>query len=132
MIDFLLSTEARFAFFVKGRWVLLVSDPVRPPLVPALMRVAETFVEHVPRVVYELWPSPFRDDQGHPLSAGDEAYGLAVALAEQEEGSPWSRPRPQRGRRRGRPAGVRPRRQRGRGAPAGSVGRAPRPDSAGT
>ena len=29
MIDFLLSTEARFAFFVKGRWVLLVSDPVR-------------------------------------------------------------------------------------------------------
>lgn len=95
MIDFLLSTEARFAFFVKGRWVLLVSDPVRPPLVPALMRVAETFVEHVPRVVYELWPSPFRDDQGHPLSAGDEAYGLAVALAEQEEGSPWTRPRPQ-------------------------------------
>jgi hypothetical protein len=94
MIDFLLSTEARFAFCVKGRWVLLVSDPVRPPLVPALMRVAETFVEHVPRVVYELWPSPFRDDQGHPLSAGDEAYGLAVALAEQEEGSPWSRPRP--------------------------------------
>ena len=34
MIDFLLSTEARFAFFVKGRWVLLVSDPVRPRLRP--------------------------------------------------------------------------------------------------
>ena len=88
MIDFLLSTEARFAFFVKGRWVLLVSDPVEPPLVPALMRVAETFVEHIPRVVYELWPSPFRDDRGRPLPAGDEGYGLAVAAAEQDEGRP--------------------------------------------
>ena len=72
MIDFLLSTDARFGFFVKGRWVLLVSDPVAPPLVPALMRVAETFVEHIPRVVYELWPSPFRDAEGRPLAAGDD------------------------------------------------------------
>ena len=92
MIDFLLSTEARFAFFVKGRWVLLVSDPVRPPMVPALMRVAEAFVENVPRVVYELWPSPFRDDEGRPLAAGDAAYGLAVAQAEQAEGDPWTAP----------------------------------------
>ncbi len=34
MIDFLLSTEARFAFFVKGRWVLLVSEPVEPRHAP--------------------------------------------------------------------------------------------------
>lgn len=90
MIDFLLSTEARFGFFVKGRWVLLVSATVRPDAVPALMRVAESFVENVPRVVGELWPSPFRDDAGRPLAAGDEAYGLAVAQAELNEGNPWA------------------------------------------
>jgi hypothetical protein len=90
MIDFLLTTDARFGFFVKGRWILLVSDPVSPPLVPALMRLAETFIEHIPRVVYELWPSPFRDAQGRPLVAGDESYGLAVAQAELAEGDPWS------------------------------------------
>ena len=39
------------------------------------MRVGETFVEHIPRVVYELWPSPFRDEEGRPLAAGDEGYG---------------------------------------------------------
>ena len=75
---------------MKGRWILLVSDPVSPPLVPALMRLAETFIEHIPRVVYELWPSPFRDAQGRPLVAGDESYGLAVAQAELAEGAPWS------------------------------------------
>jgi hypothetical protein len=90
MIDFLLSTEARFAFFVKGRWVLLVSDPVPADTVPALMRVTEAFVDHIPRVVYELWPSPFRDAAGRPLPAGDEAYGVAAAQAELDEGNPWT------------------------------------------
>jgi hypothetical protein len=90
MIDFLLTTEARFAFFVKGRWVLLASDPVAPELVPALLRLAETFVEHIPRVVYELWPSPFRDEHGNPLAAGDDGYGAALAQAELDEGNPWA------------------------------------------
>jgi len=81
MIDFLLSTEARFSFAIKGRWVLLACDPVEPTLVPALMRVAETFVGHIPRVVYELWPSPFRDAQGRPLPAGDEGLGSVTPAA---------------------------------------------------
>jgi hypothetical protein len=89
MIDFLLTTEAQFAFAVKGRWLLVASDPVEPSLVPALMRVAETFVEHIPRVVYELWPSPFRDEAGRPLGAGDDGYGDALALAELSEVHPW-------------------------------------------
>jgi hypothetical protein len=90
MIDFLLSTDARFAFAVKGRWVLLVSDPVAPGMVPALMRMAEAFVDHIPRVVYELWPSPFRGADGRPLGAGDEGYGLARAAAEAAEVEPWA------------------------------------------
>ena len=90
MIEFLLSTEARFAFFVKGRWALLVSEPVGPDMVPALMRVGEAFVAHIPRVVYELWPSPFRDADGRPLAAGDEDYGAALAAAEAAEQDPWT------------------------------------------
>ena len=90
MIDFLLSTEARFAFFVKGRWVLLATEPVSPEMLPALMRVGEAFVQHIPRVVYELWPSPFRDEQGRPLSAGDEGFGAAMAAAEEAERDPWT------------------------------------------
>lgn len=89
MIDFLVSTEASFAFAMKGRWVLLASNPVEPAMVPALMRVAETFVAHIPRVVYELWPSPFRDPDGRPLPAGDEGYGFAVAAVERDEADPW-------------------------------------------
>jgi hypothetical protein len=75
---------------VKGRWVLLATDPVSPDLVPALMNVGEAFVEHIPRVVYELWPSPFRDGEGRPLVAGDELYGAALAEAEDAEGDPWT------------------------------------------
>lgn len=89
MIDFLLSTEGRFAFFVKGRWLLVASDPLPPELVPGLMGVAEAFVAHVPRVVHELWPSPFRDEQGRPLAAGDEGFGEALARAEAAEADPW-------------------------------------------
>ncbi len=89
MIDFLLSTDARFAFSIKGRWVLLASDPVAAAQVPALMRVAEAFVAHIPRVVYEMWPSPFRDAAGRPLAAGDEGYGFALAAADLTEGDPW-------------------------------------------
>lgn len=89
MIDFLLSIDARVAFAVKGRWVLLTADPVEPPLVPALMRVAEAFLDNVPRVVYELWPSPFRGADGRPLAAGDEGYGHALELARLAEEDPW-------------------------------------------
>ena len=89
MIDFLLSTEARFAFFVKGRWLLVATDPLPPELVPGLVGVAEAFVANVPRVVHELWPSPFRDEHGQPLAAGDAGYGEALARAEAAEADPW-------------------------------------------
>lgn len=103
MIDFLLSTDARFAFAIKGRWVLLVSNPVPAAMLPALMRVGEAFIARIPRVVYELWPSPFRDAAGHPLTAGDEGYGIALQLAELSERDPFSDPRPRL--KRDEPAG---------------------------
>lgn len=90
MIDFLLSTDARFSIFLKGRWVLVVSDPLTPELFPALLNLAETFVANIPRVVYELWPSPFRDEEGRPLAAGDEGLGAALAAVELAEQDPWS------------------------------------------
>jgi hypothetical protein len=89
MIDFLLSVDGRLGFFVKGRWLLLVSAPVSPALVPGLMGVAEAFVTNIPRVVYELWPSPFRDAEGRALAAGDDGFGQALARAEAAEADPW-------------------------------------------
>ena len=97
MIDFLLSTEARFAFFVKGRWVLLVSDPVRPRLVPALMRVARDLRGAHPacgvRAVAQPVPRRRKDARWRPAT---RPTALAVAAAEQAEGSPWSGARARR------------------------------------
>ena len=76
MIDFLIGGTNEIAFAIKGRWLLVTTDPVGPPLLPALLRLAEDFRARIPRVVYELYPSPFRDEHGRPLPAGDEALGV--------------------------------------------------------
>jgi hypothetical protein len=76
MIDFLLSCTNEIEFAIKGRWALVATDPVSPALLPAFLRLAEDFRAHIPRVVYELYPSPFRDEQGRPLPAGDDSLGL--------------------------------------------------------
>jgi hypothetical protein len=91
MIDFLLGCTNEIAFAIKGRWALLASDPVSPALLPALLRLAEDFRAHIPRVVYELYPSPFRDEHGRPLPAGDEGLGAreAVESALDTTGGPY-------------------------------------------
>jgi hypothetical protein len=36
------------------------------------MKVCDTFVERIPTVVWDLYPTPFVDDEGNPLPATDE------------------------------------------------------------
>ena len=72
MLDFLLATKGELSFELKGRWLLVWTDPVNPKLMPGLLRVAEKFVKHIPPVVWELYPSTFVDSAGNPLPPGDD------------------------------------------------------------
>ena len=85
MMDFLLKTRGRLSFAVKGRWLLVATEQVRPSVVPGLLAVADEFVRRVPRVVWELYPTPFVDEEGNQLPAGDEAYGLLREIQRHEK-----------------------------------------------
>ena len=72
MLDFLLTTRGELDFELKGRWLLVWTDPVKPKLMPGLLGIAEKFVQHIPPVVWELYPSTFVDKDGKPLPPGDD------------------------------------------------------------
>jgi len=72
MLEFLVSTKGELNFELKGRWLLVWSSPVAPRLMPGLLRMAEQFVQHIPPVVWELFPSNFVDADGKPLPPGDD------------------------------------------------------------
>jgi hypothetical protein len=72
MLDFLLTTKGELNFELKGRWLLIWTDPVDPKLMPGLLGAAEKFVGHIPPVVWELYPSDFVDGDGKPLPPGDD------------------------------------------------------------
>jgi hypothetical protein len=72
LLEFLLSTKGELNFELKGRWLLVWTAPVNPKLMPGLLHVAQEFVERIPKVVWELYPSTFVDDEGKPLAPGDD------------------------------------------------------------
>jgi hypothetical protein len=72
MLEFLLRTRGELAFELKGRWLLVWTDPVKPVLMPGLLRVAEEFVANIPPVVWDLYPSDFVDESGKVLPPGDD------------------------------------------------------------
>jgi hypothetical protein len=80
MMEVLLTTGGRLAFDLKGRWMLVHCDRTKASFVPAIMRVAETLIARIPRVVWELYPTPFIDESGAPLPAGDEDAALQRLL----------------------------------------------------
>jgi hypothetical protein len=89
MLDLLLSTKGQLAFEIKGRWLLVWTDPVDPALVPGLLKLTERFVRAIPPVVWELYPSSFVDDHGRPLPPGDDPVSrveieLAIERAQVE------------------------------------------------
>jgi hypothetical protein len=72
MIDLLVSTKGELSFALKGRWLLIWRKPVPARLVPGLVALAEKVVATIPRVVWELYPSTFRNDDGTVLPPEDE------------------------------------------------------------
>ena len=57
MMDFLLSTNAKCRFEVRGRWVLVATEGVSPALAPSLIALSTEFRERVPAVVWEVYPT---------------------------------------------------------------------------
>ncbi|MEY2422549.1 MAG: hypothetical protein QOI95_2616 [Acidimicrobiaceae bacterium] len=89
MLDFLLTTKGELNFELKGRWLLVWTDPIKPKLMPGLLGVAERFVGHIPPVVWDLYPSTFVDGDGKPLPPGDDPVDRMRAeleLAEHRHG----------------------------------------------
>lgn len=56
MMQWLLAADADFRFEVAGKWLLAYSRKRRPQDLIPLLGTLEQFREHVPRVVYELYP----------------------------------------------------------------------------
>jgi hypothetical protein len=88
MLELLVSTRGELSFELKGRWLLVWTSPVKPPLVPGLLGVAESFVQTIPNVVWDLYPSTFVDEHGHPLPPGDDPISqleMEVALGKLDD-----------------------------------------------
>lgn len=94
MLDFLLSTRGELNFELKGRWLLVWTDPVKAALMPGLLGIAEQFVARIPPVVWELYPSSFVDEAGRPIAPGDgplERMQAELAINQlHEEGDPFN------------------------------------------
>jgi hypothetical protein len=56
MMQWLLGVDGRFQFEVAGSWILVYSRRLRPTELVPLLGTAQQFREHVPRVVFELYP----------------------------------------------------------------------------
>jgi hypothetical protein len=56
MIQWLLQTDRAFRFEVSGRWLLAFGKKRRPQDLIPLFGTLQQFREHMPRVVYELYP----------------------------------------------------------------------------
>jgi hypothetical protein len=85
MLEFLLTTRGVLNFEIKGRWLLVWTDQLKPQLMPGLLRMAEEFVAHIPPVVWELYPSGFVDAEGKPLPPGDDPVDRMKAELELAE-----------------------------------------------
>jgi hypothetical protein len=89
MMELLLSTRGEVEFELRGRWLLAWTSRIEPRLMPGLLRVAEQFVARIPKVVWDLYPSPFVDAAGKPLPVGEEHARLDALMTRHESGDPW-------------------------------------------
>jgi hypothetical protein len=58
MMELLLRTGGEVALETMGRFLLLWTAPMDPPVVPRFLRLTEDVMAHVPPAVWELYPAP--------------------------------------------------------------------------
>jgi hypothetical protein len=85
MMELLLKTKGELSFELRGRWLLVWVSKAPPALMPGLLHICDEFVERIPKVVWDLYPSPFVDDEGQLLPAGDEHRALDELLASEHD-----------------------------------------------
>lgn len=78
MMEFMLSTKALLEFETKGRWLLVTTKRVGPADMPGLIAIVEEFVNRIPPLVWEIYPTA-PDDAGDLLP--EEGLGLAGLAA---------------------------------------------------
>jgi len=74
MMEILLKTGGTISLDTMGRFLLLSSDPLDPPVLPRLLAMAEDVLAHVPPAVWELYPTV--PDQVAPESASAGSNGF--------------------------------------------------------
>ncbi len=62
MMDFLLGTQGKFQFEVRGRWAVVAGPQVPPKLCLSLVRLAMSFRQSIPAVVWQHYPPLVRED----------------------------------------------------------------------
>ncbi len=70
MMEILLKTGGTISLETMGRFLLLSSDPLDPPVMPRLLAMAEDVLAHVPPAVWELYPKL-------PEGAGTEIFPIS-------------------------------------------------------
>ena len=69
IMEILLKAGGMVGLETMGRFLLLTTDPVDPPVMPRLLAMAEDVVGHVPPAVWELYPTfPDADPRAVPLA----------------------------------------------------------------
>jgi len=85
MMELVLKTKGELNFELRGRWLLVWATNVKPALLPGLAGVADQFVDRIPKVIWDLYPSSFVDAEGKPLPAGDEHLLLDEMMRREDE-----------------------------------------------
>jgi hypothetical protein len=85
MMELLLSTRGELAYELRGRWLLVYAKRVPVTLMPAMLGVCDEFVERIPKVVWDLYPSAFVDKDNKPLPTGEELLLMNDLLTVDDE-----------------------------------------------
>ena len=86
MMAVLLRTGGAVTLQLRGRWLLVHVDRAASKVLPGLLKVAEDFVAAIPKVVWDLYPSPFAGPEGELLP---EALRAVPVPTEEGDDDPW-------------------------------------------